>query len=87
MGMSGHRPGFNHIGKLQNAFLATYGTIDLDQGKVLVQPTYQQIGVITPALCLHRTEVAAQDRGIPRHAERGSHRGPDGRAGQGTDQA
>lgn len=48
MGMSGHRPGFNHIGKLQNAFLATYGTIDLDQGKVLVQPTYQQIGVITP---------------------------------------
>lgn len=48
MGISGHRPGFNHIGKLQNAFLATYGTIDLDQGKVLIQPTYQQVGVITP---------------------------------------
>lgn len=48
LGISGHRPGFNHIGKLQNAFLATYGTIDLDQGKVVVQPTYQQVGVLTP---------------------------------------
>ncbi|MDR2307827.1 MAG: WG repeat-containing protein [Paucimonas sp.] len=48
LGMSGHRPGFSHIGKLQSAFLATYGTMDLDQGKVLFQPTYQQIGLVAP---------------------------------------
>ncbi|PMZ88196.1 MULTISPECIES: WG repeat-containing protein [unclassified Pseudomonas] len=48
LGMSGHRPGFNHIGKLQNMFLATYGTIDLDQGKVVFQPIYKQIGVVAP---------------------------------------
>lgn len=47
LGMSGHRPGFNHIGKLQSAFLATYGTVDLDQGTVVFQPSYRQIGVIT----------------------------------------
>ncbi|MGB9090863.1 MAG: WG repeat-containing protein [Pseudomonas farsensis] len=47
MGMSGHRDGFNHIGKLQNAFLATYGVVDLDQGKVVLAPTYQQVGVLT----------------------------------------
>ncbi len=48
LGMSGHSAGFNHIGKLQNAFQATYGTVDLDQGKVLFQPTYQQIGLVAP---------------------------------------
>ncbi|CAM4007510.1 hypothetical protein CCOS865_01534 [Pseudomonas reidholzensis] len=48
LGMAGHRPGFNHIGVLQNMFTATYGTINLDTGKVVFAPTYTQIGVITP---------------------------------------
>ncbi|MFJ4344000.1 WG repeat-containing protein [Pseudomonas sp. NPDC089401] len=47
-GMIGHRPGFSHIGVLQNMFLATYGTIDLDTGKVVVEPTYAQVGVLAP---------------------------------------
>lgn len=48
LGMTGHRPGYSHIGKLENAFTAVYGTIDLDQGKVVFAPAYQQVGLVAP---------------------------------------
>ncbi|WP_409295751.1 WG repeat-containing protein [Pseudomonas sp. KCJK8670] len=47
-GMIGHRPGFSHIGVMQNSFLATFGTVDLDKGTVLIEPTYAEVGVLAP---------------------------------------
>jgi len=48
LGMTGHVPGYNVIYKQASALAYDAGIFDANQGKELVAPTYEQIGVLTP---------------------------------------
>lgn len=52
LGMTGHVAGYNVIYKQASAFAYDAGIFDTNQGKELVAPTYEQIGVLTPGRLL-----------------------------------
>lgn len=48
LGMIGHVPGYNTVYRQTGAFTFDVGLFDTQQGRELLAPTYQQVGVLTP---------------------------------------
>ncbi len=48
LGMIGYVPGYNAVYKQTGAFTFDVGLFDTREGKELLAPTYQQVGVLTP---------------------------------------
>lgn len=55
MGMLKQVSGYNQTGVLQNAFSATFGIFDVDNGVELFKPTYTQIGALNADLFIFST--------------------------------